>query len=109
MEHLAQAGRFAPDDGVVLGELQRDVGPQIFVQGEHIEQEGVEIDRLHLAGARLPGIDREVVDHMLHRRNLRDYRLCSPHERFLIGAVELAREFDREVAPRTVEIGVNGS
>ena len=36
MKHLAKAGRFAVDDGLVFGELQRHMGPQILVQGEHL-------------------------------------------------------------------------
>ena len=96
MEHLAQARRLTLNRGVVLGELQRYVGPQIFVQGEHIKQEGLEIDLLHLAWSRLPRIDREVIHHVLHRAHLRDDGLRPADERLLVAGVELAAELDRE-------------
>ena len=96
MEHLAQARGLALDDGVTFGELQVHVRPQILVQAEHIEQEGVDVDRVNAPRPRPASVNREIVDHVLHRGDLRDDRLRTSHERLFVGAFELASELDRE-------------
>ena len=71
------------------------MGPQIFVQAQHIQQEGVDIDSLHAAGARLPRVDRKVIDHVLHGSHLGDDGLRSPDKGLFVRAVKLARELHR--------------
>ena len=96
VEHLAQAGGLALDGSGASGKRQRDVRAQIVVQARARRARARQIDRLHLPGPRLARIDREVVDHVLHRRHLRDDRLRAALQRFLVGAVELRRELDCE-------------
>ena len=69
---------------------------QILVQGEDIEQEGVDVDALHAPGARLPRIDREIVDHVLHRADLAHDRLRSSQKRVFVGTTEFPGKFDRK-------------
>ena len=80
VEHLAEAGGLALDHDGAVGEGQRGMRPQIVVQSEHVEQEARQIDRLQLAGPGRAGIDREVVDHLLHRLHLvHDRRRAALH------------------------------
>ena len=81
----------------------RDLRAQIVVQGQHVEQEGADVHGLHGARARLPCIDREVVDHVLHRGDLRNDGLRAACQGFLIGAVELRRELSLQPLRRQLD------
>ena len=72
VEHLAQAGGLALDDDGRVGQAKaRRAGRRLSYRASTSSKRAREIDRLHLARARLPRVDREVVDHVLHRRHLR--------------------------------------
>ncbi len=103
MEHLAQARGFALDDERFGRKGQRDVRAQIVVQREHVVQEGAEVDRLHRSRARLPRVDRKVVDHVLHRGDLRDDRLRAARQRLPVGPFEAPRELALEALGRELD------
>ncbi len=103
MQHLAQAGRFALDDSGLGGQREGDARAQIVVQREHVLQERAGVDGLHRPGAGLARVDREVVDHVLHRGDLRDDRLRAALERLLVRPVELRRQLDREALGRELD------
>ena len=91
VEHLAQAGGLALDDrGARPARIAQRGDPDCRTERARRARGPARSTLLHLPGPRLPRIDREIVDHVLHRADLRHDRLRAAPQRLRVGALELA-------------------